>query len=709
MLSASPRQRWFGPTIEFDPTTFGLLPCGPSNNITRLPVFPPCPPCTIFRRSKLPNLVVLRLHENQIGDEGMRSLVAALRRGAMPSLVRLDLSSNLVRDDGAVALGGLLTTSSHGTLEEVQLAANLIGDRGCRALLDSAAFSEHSYPNLTSLDLRANHIDLRAVAALIRASPRAARLTAWSIREQTCEADGDDKEGSANAGGETDVSGPHSAGADDERLVRQMRDLEPLIAKHRAEAELHRAKLEVEREQQEVAARNHFREIGRRAAEEAAAVAMQAAAEAAEREAFLARERQEEARRLLEEAERMQQALATRTIAEAAEAEAAALQMEAARCEKQLRQAALKVHAARQRERAGSRRRQQDEQRQRAVEAQRAAEESMQEAAKQRAQAVADDRKRRGEEQRLKRLDRQARCRSALEATAALRAAKKNEGLAQLSTSCGAGGRGARNGAQPASAANSAVDVAASSTVVVDIAGEASTPRGMQARVRTELSQRRKLMHTCGSRMRSQQRLTDSVASLKGQRQPRRCSPPMVHMTERVMHKGASCSKSFTCDVTPSDCTRETRGALLGSAAERGHGVDGSHRRGHSKSGATGTLTGGDARCDATSDTHDATLEALVQDKPDGSQTALSDASGHLTLPTTNQPPHSKTRRVRFLGESQVGATFPTRDAPRRAKPGSTKAASRSTVTCTMTQRLLSRSRGRLATVDVRVAPMPVF
>ena len=64
--------------------------------------------------SLVPLLQRLYLGNNQIGNDGMRSLADALAKGALPQLQKLFLSNNQIGDEGMAALADAIKPVSAG-------------------------------------------------------------------------------------------------------------------------------------------------------------------------------------------------------------------------------------------------------------------------------------------------------------------------------------------------------------------------------------------------------------------------------------------------------------------------------------------------------------------------------------------------------------------------------------------------------------------
>jgi hypothetical protein len=110
--------------------------------------------CDELGHGCLPRLRVFDLTGNAIGAAGAAALAAALSRGALPQLKVLKLGRNGVGDEGLVALARPLRRLA--ALQELYLFSNQIGDRGVRALL--ADVDEHDLAHLVTLNLVGNQI-----------------------------------------------------------------------------------------------------------------------------------------------------------------------------------------------------------------------------------------------------------------------------------------------------------------------------------------------------------------------------------------------------------------------------------------------------------------------------------------------------------------------------------------------------------------------
>jgi len=104
----------------------------------------------------LQSLTDLRLHRNQIGDDGCKALARAWANGALPKLTRLCLCSNKIGNPGCKAIAGAGSVGALPELEELCLFKNEIGDDGCAAL--AAACTGGALSNLEKLCLERNQI-----------------------------------------------------------------------------------------------------------------------------------------------------------------------------------------------------------------------------------------------------------------------------------------------------------------------------------------------------------------------------------------------------------------------------------------------------------------------------------------------------------------------------------------------------------------------
>ena len=106
-------------------------------------------------------LTVLKLHGNDIGDQGATGLAEALKVNS--SLTKLSLDDNAIGDQDATGLAKALKVNS--TLTELHLAGNDIGDQGATGLAE--ALKENS--TLTVLNLHGNGIGDQRVSGLAEA------------------------------------------------------------------------------------------------------------------------------------------------------------------------------------------------------------------------------------------------------------------------------------------------------------------------------------------------------------------------------------------------------------------------------------------------------------------------------------------------------------------------------------------------------------
>ena len=98
----------------------------------------------------MPNLEWLNLYDNNIGDEGCRTIAPALR--TMPNLKRLSLSYNNIGDEGLAVLSNVV--SAIPLLDELLLNDNKISNVGCQCLLE--LIENDSLQSLRYLFLQSN-------------------------------------------------------------------------------------------------------------------------------------------------------------------------------------------------------------------------------------------------------------------------------------------------------------------------------------------------------------------------------------------------------------------------------------------------------------------------------------------------------------------------------------------------------------------------
>lgn len=97
----------------------------------------------------LPNLTMLWIDENQIGDDGMEVFSEACRDGSLPQLTVLQLANNQIGDVGLTALANACAKGALAKLEILDLQLNPIGDVGLTAFADACA--KGSSPSLKEL------------------------------------------------------------------------------------------------------------------------------------------------------------------------------------------------------------------------------------------------------------------------------------------------------------------------------------------------------------------------------------------------------------------------------------------------------------------------------------------------------------------------------------------------------------------------------
>ncbi|CAG9464589.1 unnamed protein product [Pedinophyceae sp. YPF-701] len=128
-------------------------------------------------------LVDVSLGTNRVGAAGARALAAAIGEGHTPELRVLDLQGNVVGDSGAAELATALqrqaAAEGGGAVECLRLADNYsIGAEGARAMGELAAASAA----LETLDLSRNHLGPEGARALARGLRRSRGLATLDLR-----------------------------------------------------------------------------------------------------------------------------------------------------------------------------------------------------------------------------------------------------------------------------------------------------------------------------------------------------------------------------------------------------------------------------------------------------------------------------------------------------------------------------------------------
>ena len=95
------------------------------------------------------NLAELNLDYNRISDAGLIALSDAISKSSMANLVDLGLSHNQISDAGVIALSDAIGKGSMANLHELRFSFNRIGDRGMEAF--STAISSGSLPSLQEM------------------------------------------------------------------------------------------------------------------------------------------------------------------------------------------------------------------------------------------------------------------------------------------------------------------------------------------------------------------------------------------------------------------------------------------------------------------------------------------------------------------------------------------------------------------------------
>jgi len=108
------------------------------------------------RQRVLGSLNYLRLHNNQIGDEGMKAFSTAIASGALANLTFLSIAGNQIGDAGMSEFSRAIASGSLGKLEKLNLYNNRIGNEGMKAF--STAIASGSLGDLQELWLNNNQI-----------------------------------------------------------------------------------------------------------------------------------------------------------------------------------------------------------------------------------------------------------------------------------------------------------------------------------------------------------------------------------------------------------------------------------------------------------------------------------------------------------------------------------------------------------------------
>ena len=559
----------------------------------------------------------------------------------------MNLASNIIGDAGALALATLLESGvTLPALEEISLAANRIRDVGCASLLRCGEAAESACPQLQLINLRANRIRLESVGTSLDDNPQGARLIGMSLREQLLDIDDDDDRGDAlSSDGEATL---------DATLLH----LQPRVAHRAAEAEAQRAAEDAARATAAEAARIAAEELAQRQAEELVAAAEREAVEEAARESAAAELAAVEEERAHAEAEARQLAMAQ--LAEAAEEE----RLEAERRAHQYEMRMLRRQALEEKRLEAE-----AEAKRLAAEARRITQE--------RVKRDAAEKARKADEERVRRVEREAHRRALRESSVAANVAKGLEAQAREAQAAirRLEGLHARESSRAETAKQNAgrqeaarQDAARHEEQQMTLRRTESTKRALYAEARrvdaladaarkatgARKAAQRSLQHTPTPRPASAasvepaapaERPTNPVASSATLHAPRvttsqprqrpRSAPP-VRPERQLMVAGDGSSSSVSRSNSVERCG--------GRAGVGGVGVP-----------AKGILRGSSAPGSPRS-------ASPTCDMGDES------AAPSCASPTTEEGP--RTRTVRFLGESRMGTTFPTRDAPRKQRAG---------------------------------------
>ena len=80
---------------------------------------------------------LLNLADNNIGDDGMRSLADAFAKGALKNVLSVDLARNQIGDAGCTALAEACASGALENCQSLLLGGNKIGDEGVHSLADA--------------------------------------------------------------------------------------------------------------------------------------------------------------------------------------------------------------------------------------------------------------------------------------------------------------------------------------------------------------------------------------------------------------------------------------------------------------------------------------------------------------------------------------------------------------------------------------------
>lgn len=116
----------------------------------------------------------LYVNNNKIGHEGMRSFCGALSKDALPNLTCLDLDENEIRAQGmAVFCENVISTGKLRNLERLNLSGNELGDEGIISFIAAVSFNsdhrEFAMNGLQHLSLYTNGIGGKGMTALATA------------------------------------------------------------------------------------------------------------------------------------------------------------------------------------------------------------------------------------------------------------------------------------------------------------------------------------------------------------------------------------------------------------------------------------------------------------------------------------------------------------------------------------------------------------
>eukprot|EP00931_Biecheleriopsis_adriatica_P056690 TRINITY_DN33603_c0_g1_i2.p1 TRINITY_DN33603_c0_g1~~TRINITY_DN33603_c0_g1_i2.p1 ORF type:complete len:398 (+),score=124.36 TRINITY_DN33603_c0_g1_i2:123-1316(+) len=137
--------------------------------------------CDATAFGALANLERLYLNGNKISDGGMAEMSGAMAGGRLANLTFLDMNGNSIGDAGMAALANAITDGAMAQLGTLYLHSNMIGDAGVTAFAKALSSSE-VFPKLEKLWLYDNRIGDSGMKALSESIEKGALAVLKSLQ-----------------------------------------------------------------------------------------------------------------------------------------------------------------------------------------------------------------------------------------------------------------------------------------------------------------------------------------------------------------------------------------------------------------------------------------------------------------------------------------------------------------------------------------------